>query len=119
MRVGEEFSIIAGLGLQKVRLFLLWEDFQPVPDQVSAQALANLAQVADIAADNGLQLDVTFFTGHMSGPNWAPPWPLGGPVPTPPGCARSSRMVSLSRAATVIPSTTRWLWLLRSCSCAR
>ena len=79
--VQEEFSVISGLGLQKVRLFLLWEDFQPTPDQVSAPALANLVQVADIAADNGLGLDVTFFTGHMSGPNWAPPWLLGGPRP--------------------------------------
>ena len=79
--VREEFSVIAELGLQKVRLFLLWEDFQPTPDQVSPQALANLVQVADIAADSGLELDVTFFTGHMSGPNWAPPWLLGGPRP--------------------------------------
>jgi endo-1,4-beta-mannosidase len=34
--------------------------------------------VADIAAENGLGLDLTFFTGHMSGPNWSPQWLLGG-----------------------------------------
>ena len=28
---------------------------------------------------------MTFFTGHMSGPNWAPPWLLGGDRPVPGG----------------------------------
>jgi endo-1,4-beta-mannosidase len=32
--------------------------------------------VCDIAAGRGLQLDVTFFTGHMSGPSWTPGWML-------------------------------------------
>src|SRR6185503_1568966 len=45
---------------------------------VSPTALKNLVTVADIAAENGLGLDLTFFTGHMSGPNWSPCWLLGG-----------------------------------------
>ena len=32
--------------------------------------------VCDLAAARGLGLDVTFFTGHMSGPNWSPGWLL-------------------------------------------
>jgi len=79
--VREEFALIASLGLQVVRLFLLWEDFQPTPDAVDKTCLLNLGKVCDIAAENGLKLDVTFFTGHMSGPNWAPRWLLGGPRP--------------------------------------
>ena len=38
-----------------------------------------------MAAERGLGLDVTFFTGHMSGPNWAPSWLLGGDEPVPDG----------------------------------
>ncbi|MEX1333837.1 MAG: hypothetical protein AB1Z66_00895, partial [Candidatus Limnocylindrales bacterium] len=76
--VAEEFDVIAGLGMRLVRLFLLWEDFQPTPDTVSAQALDHLTAVAEVAAERGLGLDVTFFTGHMSGPNWSPAWLLGG-----------------------------------------
>ena len=79
--VAEEFDVIAGLGLRLVRLFLLWEDFQPTPEAVSQEALANLETVCDVAAERGLGLDVTFFTGHMSGPNWAPAWLLGGSEP--------------------------------------
>jgi endo-1,4-beta-mannosidase len=76
--VAEEFDIIAGLGMSVVRIFLMWEDFQPSPDVVAPGALADLESVADLAAERGLGLDVTFFTGHMSGPNWAPSWLLGG-----------------------------------------
>lgn len=77
--VREEFSIIRELGLGLVRIFLLWDDFQPYPDAVSLSSLSNLEVVCDFAASLGLALDVTFFTGHMSGPNWAPRWLLGGP----------------------------------------
>ncbi|MBN2148859.1 MAG: cellulase family glycosylhydrolase [Anaerolineales bacterium] len=77
--VRDEFAQIRELGLKVVRIFLLWDDFQPSPDAVSVEALAHLVTVADIAAENGLGLDVTFFTGHMSGPNWVPRWLLGGP----------------------------------------
>lgn len=81
--VAEEFDVIAGLGLSLVRIFLLWEDFQPRPTMVAAAALADLETVCDLAAERGLGLDVTFFTGHMSGPNWAPSWLLGGSDPVP------------------------------------
>lgn len=84
VEVREEFSLIADLGLRLVRLFLLWDDWQPTPDAVRPSALNNLEKVADIAADLGLKLDVTFFTGHMSGPNWAPGWMLLPNEPLPP-----------------------------------
>jgi endo-1,4-beta-mannosidase len=79
--VREEFSIIRDLGLNVVRLFPLWDEFQPEPTVVSSAALKNLITVADIAEGNGLGLDVTFFVGHMSGPNWSPRWLLGGDLP--------------------------------------
>jgi endo-1,4-beta-mannosidase len=82
--VRQEFEIIRGLGLGWVRLFLLWEDWQPAPERVSADALRNFGTVCDIAAQLGLRLDVTFFTGHMSGPSWAPGWMLQRDRPMPP-----------------------------------
>jgi endo-1,4-beta-mannosidase len=81
--VADEFDVIAGLGMSLVRIFLLWEDFQPTPTAVSPSALADLETVCDLAQERGLGLDVTFFTGHMSGPNWAPSWLLGGSDPVP------------------------------------
>jgi len=81
--VRHEFRTIADLGLDVVRVFLLWDDWQPTPDTVSEACLGHLGEVCDVAADLGLGLDVTFFTGHMSGPNWAPAWLLTDAPPEP------------------------------------
>ena len=37
--VRDEFGQIAALGLRIVRIFLLWDDFQPAPDVVPAERL--------------------------------------------------------------------------------
>jgi endo-1,4-beta-mannosidase len=79
--VCEEFSIIHELGLSLVRIFLLWDDFQPTANEISANSLNNLVTVCEIASSLNLKLDVTFFTGHMSGSNWAPRWMLYGEKP--------------------------------------
>ena len=81
--VREEFNVIASLGMNVVRLFLLWDDWQPTPDTVSSERLRDFGIVCDIAAELNLGLDVTFFTGHMSGPNWSPGWLLDNSVPFP------------------------------------
>jgi endo-1,4-beta-mannosidase len=83
--VAEEFAMIRAIGLGHVRIFLLWESFQPRPDEVSVGAMRSLRIVADLAADADLRLEPTFFTGHMSGPNWAPPWLIDPGRPLRPG----------------------------------
>jgi endo-1,4-beta-mannosidase len=76
--VEADFARIAACGLDSVRVFLSWEDFQPAPGRVDREMLARLLGVADLAAGLGLALIPTLFTGHMSGVNWIPPWALGG-----------------------------------------
>jgi endo-1,4-beta-mannosidase len=82
--VQEEFGIIKDIGLNLVRIFLLWDDWQPTPERVNPETLNNLEAVCDIAASLDLKLDITFFTGHMSGANWAPGWMLRRDHPLPP-----------------------------------
>jgi endo-1,4-beta-mannosidase len=77
--VREDFALLHDLGVTKARLFLLWHDFQPSPDAVSSTALHLLCRVADLAAEHGIGLDLTFFVGHASGPNWPPRWLVGEP----------------------------------------
>jgi endo-1,4-beta-mannosidase len=76
--VAADFARIAGSGLDSVRIFLTWEDFQPTPTQVDPGMLQRLVTVADLAGEVGLSLVPTLFTGHMSGVNWLPAWALGG-----------------------------------------
>ena len=92
--IREELAMIRDIGLRHIRIFLLWESFQPRPDSISTTALGHLRTVADLAAETGLGLQPTFFTGHMSGPNWAPDWLLDPSHPLEPG---DRQVVSLTR----------------------
>jgi endo-1,4-beta-mannosidase len=76
--VAADFARIAAAGLDSVRVFLTWEDFQPAPNEADPVMLERLVVVADLADRLGLALVPTLFTGHMSGVNWIPAWALGG-----------------------------------------
>ena len=74
--VEEDFAKIKKSGFDKIRFFLLWEDFQPEPYKISIESVNNLVKTLDAAHENGLGIMPTFFTGHMSGLNWMPNWML-------------------------------------------
>ena len=74
--VEEDFSRIKDAGLRIVRIFLLWEGFQPLPSKISKKALNQLVTVMEIGHEKGLWLLPTLFTGHMSGMNYLPAWML-------------------------------------------
>lgn len=74
--IADDFSRIKEAGLRGVRIFLLWEDFQPLPQKVSTKALDELVRVLEIAHQKDLLILPTLFTGHMSGINYLPPWML-------------------------------------------
>jgi len=73
-----DFQRIADAGFDTIRVFLRWEDAQPAVSHIDSRILGRLVDAADAAADAGVVLIVTLFTGHMSGVNWIPPWAMGG-----------------------------------------
>jgi endo-1,4-beta-mannosidase len=79
--IREDFARIAGLGLDAVRFFLRWADFQPAPGPLDPVMLERLQTVADLAAEIGLRIMPTLFCGHMSGVNWLPSWTLDPQTP--------------------------------------
>ena len=79
--VRDDMAQIAALGLDCVRFFLNWEDFQPETTRVDSGGLNNLRSVMDAIADAGLAAIPTLFTGHMSGVNWLPEWTLDPHTP--------------------------------------
>jgi hypothetical protein len=79
--VREDFARIAGLGLDTVRFFLRWDDFQPRADQIDPLMLDRLESVVTLAGEAGLRTMPTLFCGHMSGLNWLPAWSLDRRTP--------------------------------------
>jgi endo-1,4-beta-mannosidase len=74
--LAEDFERIQQGGLKIVRLFLVWEDFQPKARKVSISCLDHLVDAAEKADQRGLFVLPTLFTGHMCRLNWLPPWAL-------------------------------------------
>lgn len=74
--VKQDFATLKKYHIKYVRIFLIWEDFQPQPHLISTASLDKLCRVADLAKINNLKLMPTFFCGHMSGINWMPKWLL-------------------------------------------
>jgi endo-1,4-beta-mannosidase len=79
--IAEDFARIAALGLDTVRFFLRWSDYQPQPDVIDSTMLARLEALVDLAAHAGLRTMPTLFCGHMSGVNWLPAWALDRSAP--------------------------------------
>jgi hypothetical protein len=73
----EDFEAIAAHGYNTVRLFLLWEDFQPAPGGVDEKQIGNLVAVCRAASDHGLWVIPTLFQGWMSGTAFIPEWCRG------------------------------------------
>ena len=108
--VAADFRQLADAGLEVIRVFPLWPDFQPIrpirrhdglpaevrhgedplPDTdegragVSAEAMERFRQLADIAVDHRLRLVVGLLTGWMSGRLFVPPALEGRNVLTDP-----------------------------------
>ncbi len=72
-----DFSLAAEYGLELMRIFLLWEDFQPEINRISVKALEDLVRAADLAQDHRIKILPVFFCGHMKGVNWLPSWMVG------------------------------------------
>ena len=80
--IAEDFARIAALGLDAVRFFLRWDDFQPRAGTLDPVMFERLALVANLAGEAGLRCMPTLFCGHMSGVNWLPEWTLDPAVPS-------------------------------------
>lgn len=74
--IREDMATIAELGCSSVRIFLLWEDFQPQPRQCAVPVLDRLVKFLELAGDRNLGVMPALFTGHAAGFTWLPPWML-------------------------------------------
>ena len=74
--IAEDMARIAELGLDSVRFFLRWADFQPEAGRMDLTMLGRLERVMELVAAAKLRAMPTLFCGHMSGVNWLPSWTL-------------------------------------------
>lgn len=69
-----DLDSIAELGLDHIRVFPLWPLFQPNRTLIRPRAVEQLVQLADAAAERGLDVNVDGLQGHLSSFDFLPAW---------------------------------------------
>ncbi|MCF3963415.1 glycoside hydrolase 5 family protein [Streptomyces fuscigenes] len=72
--VRADLDSIAALGLDHVRVFPIWPYFQPNRTLIRPRAVEQLVQLADAAAERGLDVNVDGLQGHLSSFDFLPAW---------------------------------------------
>jgi hypothetical protein len=72
--VRADLDSIADLGLDHIRVFPLWPVFQPNRTLIRPRAVEQLVQLADAAAERGLDVNVDGLQGHLSSFDFLPAW---------------------------------------------
>lgn len=75
--IAADFRRMADAGLNSVRMFLFWRDFQPEPQVVCEQALQRLEAVLAMAAEAELSCLLSLLTVWMNGQLLDLPWRAG------------------------------------------
>jgi len=65
--VARDLADIAALGMDHIRIQLLWPEFQPNAQSTSTQNIERLVLLLDEAGKNGLDVEVTVLDGQLSG----------------------------------------------------
>ncbi|MCT9091482.1 glycosyl hydrolase [Streptomyces sp. ASQP_92] len=72
--VRADLDSIAALGLDHIRVFPLWPYFQPNRTLIRPRAVEHLLDLADAAAERGLDVNVDGLQGHLSSFDFLPAW---------------------------------------------
>ncbi len=81
--IRDDFSHIAALGLDAVRVPLFWHDFQPGADRIAPRMLDRFGEFLDMAEDQHLSVMAGLWAGFWDGALWWPDWGVN-PAPLPP-----------------------------------
>jgi hypothetical protein len=77
MEINRDLDLMVSLGLNTVRFFLRWEDFEPEPGNYNQAAFMHLENLMLSIAQRGLYAHPSLFVGWMSGGVFWPEWVRG------------------------------------------
>lgn len=81
--IARDLDSIASLGMDHIRIMLVWPWFQPNPTWVSPAHLARMDKLMALAAERGLDVLATMCTGWLSGWAFKPPFEKGSVYTAP------------------------------------
>jgi len=75
--IERDLDLLPKLGLNAIRFFLRWQDFEPRPGEYDRTAFQRLAWMLDACRQRGILAHPSLFVGWMSGGLFWPEWKAG------------------------------------------
>lgn len=98
--IRRDLDLLRGLGLDTLRFFLRWQDFEPEAGSHDRRMLERLDRLLGWCGERGVLAHPTLFVGFMSGGTTWPAWRAGRNVFADP--VMRERAVAFTRAATAV-----------------
>ena len=76
--IQRDLANISSIGMDHIRIMLIWPDLQPNAAYVRAEMTWRLAEMLDLADEAGLDVEATVFNGQVSGFLFTTPWLING-----------------------------------------
>lgn len=72
--IAADLDLMVSFGLNTVRFFARWQDFEPAAGSYPSESLARLGRFLELCAARGILAQPSFFVGWMSGGLFWPEW---------------------------------------------
>jgi len=97
--IQHDLDVVQQLGMNCVRFFLRWQDFEPEPERYDPRMFLRLAELLGWFRERGLYAHPSFFVGWMSGGIFWPAWKGPRNLYTDPFMARRAAAFARHAAA--------------------
>lgn len=92
--IARDLELTAALGMNAIRFFLLWEDFQPEEGRIDHSALDKLDRFLELCRQFGIMANPSLFVGWMSGKAYLPAWRNGRNMFTDPAMRQACLLLA-------------------------
>jgi hypothetical protein len=81
--INQDFVALEKLNVKCIRWFPLWPYIQPKPDKIDEKYLGRIVELFDLAQKHNIAVQLSFFSGWMSGFTFLPEWADGNVFTNP------------------------------------
>lgn len=101
--IRHDLDVVRELGLNSIRFFLRWQDFEPAPGEYDARMFERLADFLTWCAEREVMAQPSLFVGFMSGGFFWPAWQAGRNIFADPFMVERAAAFAGRAAAVIAP----------------
>ena len=101
--IARDLDLLAGLGMNAIRFFLRWQDFEPLSGEYGRVAFQRLAWMLNACRQRDIMAHPSLFVGWMSGGLFWPQWKAGRSLYSDPFVVKRAEQFAGETARAIAP----------------